>query len=75
MQQRFNHERQEKNIREVKDMKTHKELLLNLLATIHRDGGHYVDDHGVEKATEDAMKKVVAWIHKVQPIQNGIKYV
>ena len=51
-------------------MKTHKELLLNLLATIHRDGGHYVDDHGVEKATEDAMKKVVAWIHKVQPIQN-----
>ena len=51
-------------------MISYEELLLNLLATIHRDGGHYVSDHGVEKATKDAMKKVVAWIHNVQPIQN-----
>jgi len=28
--------------------------LLNLLARVHRDGGHYVSEHGVEKACEDA---------------------
>ena len=27
----------------------------NLLAVIHRDGGHYQDEHGTEKAVEDAM--------------------
>ncbi len=28
----------------------------NLLARIHRDGGHYVQQHGLEKAIEDAHK-------------------
>ncbi len=28
--------------------------LRNLLARIHRDGGHYVEEHGLEKAVEDA---------------------
>lgn len=28
--------------------------LLNLLALAHRDGGHYVDEHGVEKSIADA---------------------
>jgi hypothetical protein len=32
--------------------------LRNLLAVIHRDGGHYVADHGMEKAVEDAMMLV-----------------
>ena len=32
------------------------EDLLNLLAVIHRDGGHYVNDHGLKKAIEDAIK-------------------
>ena len=26
----------------------------NLLAVIHRDGGHYMDEHGLEKACKDA---------------------
>lgn len=29
--------------------------LLNLLAIIHCDGGHYTAEHGVEKSTHDAM--------------------
>jgi hypothetical protein len=28
--------------------------LRNLLARIHRDGGHYVEEHGLDKAVEDA---------------------
>ena len=34
----------------------HLGQLKNLLAIIHRDGGHYVAEHGLEKATEDAIK-------------------
>jgi len=33
--------------------------LLNLLAVIHRDGGHYTAQHGVEKACKDAEKRVI----------------
>ena len=37
-------------------------MLLNLLARIHRDGGHYVEEHGLDKALEDADAKVVQWL-------------
>lgn len=30
--------------------------LRNLLAVIHRDGGHYAAKHNLEKATEDAIQ-------------------
>jgi hypothetical protein len=30
--------------------------LLNLLAVIHRDGGHYTEEHGLEKSVKDAMQ-------------------
>jgi len=33
----------------------YKHLLQNLLAVIHRDGGHYTDKHGIEKSVEDAI--------------------
>lgn len=33
----------------------------NLLARIHGDGGHYVEQHGLDKALEDAEAKVVRW--------------
>jgi hypothetical protein len=36
------------------------DLLQNLLAVIHRDGGHYVGEHGIEKAAEAAEKIVVS---------------
>ena len=32
-------------------------LLRNLLAVIHREGGHYVCNHGIDKACADAMKE------------------
>jgi len=32
-------------------------MLGELLATIHRDGGHYIEEHGWEKAYEDGMDK------------------
>ena len=33
----------------------HYRYLRNLLAIIHRDGGHYVEEHGIDKAVEDAI--------------------
>lgn len=36
-------------------------MLRNLLARIHGDGGHYVEQHGIDKAIEDADARVVAW--------------
>jgi hypothetical protein len=41
--------------------KEYQRLLLNLLAVIHGDGGHYVDKHGIYKAQEDAMTIVGNW--------------
>uniref|UniRef100_A0A6M3LVS8 Uncharacterized protein n=1 Tax=viral metagenome TaxID=1070528 RepID=A0A6M3LVS8_9ZZZZ len=32
-------------------------MLENLLAIIHRDGGHYASEHGLEKSVKDAQKK------------------
>ena len=37
-----------------------EQALLNLLAIIHRDGGHYADSYGLEKACAEAEKIVVA---------------
>lgn len=34
-------------------------LLGDLLAVIHRDGGHYVEEHGWEQACADAERLVV----------------
>jgi len=34
------------------------EPVLGLLAIIHRDGGHYTGEHGIEKACEDAVEVV-----------------
>jgi predicted RNA-binding Zn-ribbon protein involved in translation (DUF1610 family) len=44
-------------------MSTNAETMLrNLLARIHRDGGHYVEAHGIDKALADADAKVVQWL-------------
>ncbi len=31
----------------------------NVLAVIHRDGGHYITEHGAEKASRDAIKIII----------------
>jgi hypothetical protein len=45
-------------------------MLLNLLARIHRDGGHYVETHGLDKALEEAEARVVRWIAAVEGAEN-----
>lgn len=42
--------------RNLCDVCYYKIPLFNLLAVIHRDGGHYVEDHGVKKAVRDAIE-------------------
>ena len=37
-----------------------EDSLLSLLAIVHRDGGHYVADHGIGRAVNDAILKVAA---------------
>lgn len=32
-------------------------MLLDLLAVLHRDGGHYTEEHGLYQSWQDAMKK------------------
>lgn len=38
----------------VDQLKLVREWIGNLLAVIHRDGGHYYEKHGLEKACNDA---------------------
>ena len=38
--------------------------LMNLLAVIHRDGGHHTDAVGLEQSLKDAHERVVAWISR-----------
>lgn len=39
-----------------------EQRLGNLIARIHRDGGHYIQEHGWTKAEADADAQVVAWL-------------
>lgn len=49
-------------------------LLGNLLARIHRDGGHHTAEHGLEKSCSDAQEKVLRWLaadddaNKIRPL-------
>lgn len=38
----------------IKELEKQVQQAGNLLAIIHRDGGHYITEHGWEKACEDA---------------------
>lgn len=39
------------------EMRRERDEARNLLAIIHGDGGHYLDEHGWTKACKDAVKK------------------
>ena len=45
-----------------------KRYLGNLLARIHRDGGHYQSEHGTEKAACDAEMLVCGWLGQAEQI-------
>lgn len=47
---------------DIKELIEREQQLGDLLARIHRDGGHYVQEHGWEKACADAENKVVNWL-------------
>lgn len=42
-----------------KDVDSLVHAVKNLLAVIHRDGGHYTDENGIIKSCEDAEIKVM----------------
>jgi hypothetical protein len=44
--------------RKLCDVCFYKVPLSNLLAAVHRDGGHYTNEHGIRESTKDAMKIV-----------------
>jgi len=45
--------------------KEFKNLLLDLLAVLHRDGGHYTANHGIEKSIKEAKIKYLTAVHKI----------
>ena len=47
---------------EIDRLKRERHHIYDLLARIHRDGGQYVAEHGIEKACYDAEEQVVAWL-------------
>ena len=53
---------------EIDRLKRERHHIYDLLARIHRDGGQYAAEHGVEKACDDAEAQVVAWLETI----NGI---
>ena len=44
------------------DICYYKIPLLNILARIHRDGGHYTSRHGLKRAVKDAERIVSNWV-------------
>ena len=58
----------EEHAAEIDRLKRERHHIYDLLARIHRDGGQYAAEHGVEKACDDAEAQVVAWLETI----NGI---
>ena len=50
---------------EIDRLKRERHHIYDLLARIHRDGGQYAAEHGVEKACDDAEAQVVTWIDTI----------
>ena len=53
---------------EIERLKRERHHIYDLLARIHRDGGQYAAEVGVEKACDDAEAQVVTWLDTI----NGI---
>lgn len=53
----------------AKEHDTASKRLSDLLARIHRDGGHYEAEHGTEKACADADEKVVTLMVRVEELE------
>ena len=53
---------------EIERLKRERHHIYDLLARIHRDGGQYTAEHGVEKACEDAEEQVAAWLDTINSV-------
>ena len=53
----------------VRNLIRQQTSLLELLAVIHRDGGHYQDEYGSRKATLDAKSVVIADRQRLEELQ------
>ena len=53
---------------EIDRLKRERHHIYDLLARIHRDGGQYTAEHGVEKACEDAESQVVTWLDTISGV-------
>lgn len=51
----------------------HKALLFDLLAIIHRDGGHYTELAGTAVSVQDAEKLIVALYHDNAALKARLK--
>lgn len=53
---------------EIERLKRERHHIYDLLARIHRDGGQYTAENGVEKACEDAESQVTAWLDTISGV-------
>ena len=53
---------------EIARLKRERHHIYDLLARIHRDGGQYTADHGVEKSCDDAEAQVVTWLDTLSSV-------
>ncbi len=58
----------EEHAAEIDRLKRERHHIYDLLARIHRDGGQYTAEHGVEKACEDAESQVAAWLDTISGV-------
>ena len=50
---------------EIDRLKRERHHIYDLLARIHRDGGQYTAEHGVEKSCDDAESQIVTWLETI----------
>jgi hypothetical protein len=53
---------------EIDRLKRERHHIYDLLARIHRDGGQYTAEHGVEKSCDDAEAQVVTWLDTISGV-------
>lgn len=53
---------------EIERLKRERRHIYDLLARIHRDGGQYTAEYGVEKSCDDAESQVAAWLDTINSV-------
>jgi hypothetical protein len=61
-------------VEKLSDAKDYEQLLGELLAVIHRDGGHYIEEHGLTKAFLDAKSKYINMFAEREDLKNELDY-